>query len=137
MKATEIKCDKCGKTVDLCKQGEVCNECGDNLCADCAKHHQHLKKFEDNVDQAWEAVKDEPQSERFDKFCELVDKLYDPDIYSAYIRIFYDCGYTGEEMAEDLIDIGMRFEIVNYKVIYTDDFDTVVVILHERSPKNY
>ena len=95
------------------------------------------EEFLNQVDKAWEVAETLPRGERFDKLCELVDKAYDPDMYSAYIRIFYDCEETTADIAEDLLDFGTIFEIVAYKVIYTDDFDTVVVALHEKTPKNY
>jgi hypothetical protein len=33
----DIKCDRCGKFADFCEGGGVCDDCGDNLCWECAQ----------------------------------------------------------------------------------------------------
>ena len=93
--------------------------------------------FLEQVEDAWNKIEwaDTPKNERFDKLCEAVDQMYDQNEYSAYVRIFYDCDYRSEEMAEELLDLGQRFDIVCHKVFYTDDCDTIIVVLHHRIPK--
>lgn len=94
-----------------------------------------MNNFDKLINDIWSKVVLFPVSERFDKLCEMVDKIYDDKKYSAYIRIFYDCGYRPDEMAKELLDLGKRFDIKYYSIIATENYDNIIVVLHDRLPK--
>ena len=57
-----IKCDRCGKDIthEINDEGGNCNDCGDNLCADCAGEWDewgHCGKCHRAWEKHWEAIK--------------------------------------------------------------------------------
>lgn len=88
-------------------------------------------EFNEIIQGMWDSIADSPVGERFDNLCELVDEKFDQHGISVYVRIFWQdpCEATPSEMADELLELGHRFDVHNYAVLDETNATVVVALL--------
>lgn len=88
-------------------------------------------EFNKIIQDMWDSIADSPIGEKFDNLCELVDDKFNQFGISAYVRIFWQepCESTPSEMADELLDLGHRFNVYNYTVLDETNATVVVALL--------
>ena len=97
------------------------------------------RRFESTCYDLWCATLTLPRAEHYtdayDDFCEKIDSrfkfLHEKYHINAYVRVLWqvDC-YDPEEIAEEILDLGTRLNIIQYCTFKDEKDNTVIVALH-------